>query len=181
MISSVVLEMGIYLTILDVLFVLLTGSFENIVTKVTNVTMVMLSMHTITFYKPLKAFLAMIIYSIMFVMRCMYYILEKWSTKMIAALHILLMNFLLSSAVNPTCMLNIWSVDTHLPGLNLRDRFAITLGLFCPPCFFSWPLSTCWGEMLGDLIQFCQWEQPVKLPHMLFGPPLHWMVTCDQK
>ena len=60
--------MGIYSIIDDVLFALLTISYES--NKIAFVTMGMLNMHTMAFYKSLKAFFAMTVSSeVMFVMR----------------------------------------------------------------------------------------------------------------
>ena len=95
--SNVIPEMGIYSTVGDVLLVLLAVSYDGIVHKAAIVAMVMLKMHTMTFGKTLKAFLAMTVSSeFVPVMRCIYHSLEKWSKKMVAALYFFLVNFPLS-------------------------------------------------------------------------------------
>ena len=55
--SNTILEMGIYLTVDDVMFVLLTWRYESIVGKAAIVTVVMFNMHNMTSCKLFEGFL----------------------------------------------------------------------------------------------------------------------------
>ena len=139
--SNTILEMGIHLPIGDLLFVLLTISYENTVNKTAIVTMVMLKIHTITFCKTFGDFLChdSFLWGNVF-MRCMYSSLDKWSTNMVAIQNLLLVSHLLSWALNqPMC----WSFDqcTHsnqvlLPWKYVFYHFRIALSFTCS---LSWP------------------------------------------
>ena len=147
---------SIYSTIGDVLFVLLTTSYEGIISKVAVVTMEMLDMHTMTY---LKTILTMTVsFQVMFVMRCMCHCLEKWSTKMTDALYLILVNFPLNWAMNVTLLLIIWSVDTHSSGfvaltiglLSLWDS-VLHIFLSLPPkdtkqMLMAWPWRDAWED-----------------------------------
>ena len=113
-----------------------------------------------------KAFFAMTVSSEdVPVMRCTYQCLEKWSPKMVAALYLFLVSFPLNWAMIPTCVLIIWSTDTHSPGFivlkmglpSLWDSF-ICHGFLSwlqkdiQHMLVAWPWRDTWGFHLTLLI-----------------------------
>ena len=138
-----------------------------------------------------------------FVMRCIYLSLEKWSTKMVATLYLLLVSFPLSWAINLTCMLIIWSIDTHSPGFlalkiglqSLWDGFVLH-GFFMNTKWHPAPvgdktLERCMGispnfsTMSCAIVSCGHAIKAIKsvchLLQMLLGYLLNWMVDLDQR
>lgn len=108
---------------------------------------------------------------VLFVTKYLYHGLEKFPTKIVAALYLLLLSIVLDWAMNPNCMLIIWSIEKTSIGIRvLKDRFVIALWWFSPPWFLCHGTKkvtvTFWlfdlGEMSGYLVQLFQKEQPVK-------------------
>ena len=103
--SNAVLDRGIYSPISDVLLVLLTVSYGCFVSKAVIVTMVCLIYTLWLLEKCSKAFLAMTVSSdVMPVIRCTYHS---------PALYLFFVSIPFSWAMNPICVLIIWSINTH--------------------------------------------------------------------
>ena len=152
--SKFILEMGIYSTIFVVLFILLTISYEGIVGKTAFVIMTILDMQIMAFWQSFKAFDYDCFLWANVYMRYPYHCIEKWSSKMVAVLYLLLVSFPLSWAMNPTGMQKFLSMDEHatvlMPwrqvcyGLGTILSSMVTCSTFSKGIqhmFMAWPLQ----------------------------------------